>query len=137
MKAYSFNETLKKVTEEVGISLETLSLCSGVPIALLTDPLFAAKKENLNKANDLLLIMMLIINSPVGKENEYVISHIISLESHFKISRNTIAHYANVSIEELNTYLNNNPDQISDKRKYQIVTAVLHLFSVLTRRASI
>ena len=55
LRSYNFNEVLKIVTEEIGISLETLSLCSGIPIESLNDPLFEIKQKD--KARDLLLIM--------------------------------------------------------------------------------
>lgn len=135
MRSYNFNEVLKIVTEEIGISLETLSLCSGIPIESLNDPLFEIKQKD--KARDLLLIMTLIINSdPVGSEDDYVVAHIKSLEDHFKISREVLAQYAEVSLSDFNDYLKE-PNSISVTLKYQISTAILHLFSVLTRKSLI
>lgn len=125
-------QLLNKYIEQ-GFSLEALSKVTGIS----TDALGKFSTQSISAVNDLsendliylhVFLTQLYCVSP--QDSEYLCSLVDGLVEYFHISRNAVANYIGLPVEELDKFLVS-PEKFDDGEKY--TTRIMHLFTTFAR----
>lgn len=133
MKDELFREQLKILLTEYHLTLEALSHLTNISLLWFTEML--EKKSTLSALSDeqlltlSLTIEMFIVGITAVKDDERILSIMKLLIIECGLKPETFAAYANVSLEEVQLFLNH-PEQVEVDVKYRLAVKVMFLFSL-------
>ena len=125
-----FRKKLQTIVGKYKITLKTLSKVTGIDYVWLTD--YVNDKNNYNDLSVIDrsslwdMLMMLSDGVPAVKEDNRIKAVIRVLAFQLEISYDTLAIYAGIATEDVQSFMND-PSSISYEKKYKLATITLFL----------
>lgn len=133
------NESLmKKIEIDFGISLDTLSKATGISISSIEEYKMSGKMSKLSVADKMHFegyVVLLALSMPAD-EDLSVCAVIQALQDTYSISLQTIATYAQLDIERVQSFMKD-CSLLEYKERYELAVATLFLYFILNKRKDV
>ena len=138
LKFGNYKGLMGKIEKNYSISCETLSKSTGITQSVLQSFQTTGQLKDIpdDDKHNLFSLLLLLDNIPESNEDQRVCSVIQVLHNFYGISLQTIALYAQLDLNQVQTFIN---DQTSIKleEKYKLAVSSLFLYFVLSKRKDI